>query len=178
MMFIASSNKGNVVSTNHLLLFPVSNERQVPVLCINMSSDLHRPSRHSGWRNATFRFTWQGCSYFFFFFCHLQDAEHQTTAPDFSLYFFLTDAFPVLKLCLASGCRPKVVLSSSKLQTHLWWISLHQKWTVMLKFTSAIGLSKSRHNFLVQLIFHVKKASYKPPSSPTLPSFWKDLMKL
>jgi len=93
MMFIASSNKGNVVSTNHLLLFPVSNERQVPVLCINMSSDLHRPSRHSGWRNATFRFTWQGCSYFFFFFLSLAGRRTPDNSTRLFIIFFFNWCF-------------------------------------------------------------------------------------
>lgn len=57
MVFIASSNKGDIVSTNYLLLFPVSNEQRVLVLCINTSRDLYRLSRRSGWRTATLLLT-------------------------------------------------------------------------------------------------------------------------
>lgn len=86
MVFIASSNKGDIVSTNYLLLFPVSNEQRVLVLCINTSRDLYRLSRRSGWRTATLLLTWQGCSYFFLSFAGAPNTrpQHQT----FLLWFF------------------------------------------------------------------------------------------
>lgn len=96
-MIIASGNKGDVVSTNHLLLFPISNKQRVPVLCINTSSDLYRLS--SSWPEEPQLFFLHDRAASLYFY-HLQDLEHQTRETDFSLMIYLFQ----LMLFLCSSC--------------------------------------------------------------------------